>query len=89
MKAQEALKAFEKLGMQIREGRDTLAFFYHRGHLVLWTKVPHQRGELRGQLPHYIRQQLKLTEKEFQQLIRCQIGRTEYEQILRAKGIIQ
>gem|GEM_PF-5440224 len=52
----------EKLGMHTCEGRDTLAFFYCAQRLVLWTKVPHGRGELKGRLPHYIRQQLRLNE---------------------------
>lgn len=59
MKVAEVLRAFQKLGMQIREGRDTLAFFYCGDRLVLWTKVPHKRGELKGKLPYYIRQQLR------------------------------
>jgi len=30
MKAREVFRAFEKLGMRIREGRDTLAFWLFR-----------------------------------------------------------
>lgn len=89
MKVSEVLRAFEKLGMRIREGRDTLAFFYCGKRLVLWTKVPHGRGELKGRLPHYIRQQLRLNEEQFKKLIRCEIRRPEYVQILRGKGIIR
>ncbi|HED03204.1 MAG TPA: hypothetical protein ENI60_00300 [Candidatus Fraserbacteria bacterium] len=74
--------------MKIREGRDTLAFFHYEDQLVLWTKVPHQRGELKGKLPYYIRQQLKLTSTQFRQLIQCKIGRAEYIQILKDKRII-
>lgn len=88
MKVREALRAFEKLEMQIREGRDTLAFFWCGERLVLWTKVPHGRGELRGRLPYYIRQQLKLNEGQFKKLIRCEIRRPEYVQILKNKGVI-
>lgn len=89
MKVREVLRAFEKLKMRIREGRDTLAFFWCGERLVLWTKVPHGRGELKGRLPHYLRQQLRLNEEQFGKLIRCEIGRSEYVQILKSKGIIR
>ncbi len=88
MRVREALGAFEKLEMQIREGRDTLAFFWCSERLVLWTKVPHGRGELKGRLPYYVRQQLKLNEEQFRKLIRCEIRRPEYVQILKNKGVI-
>lgn len=74
--------------MEIREGRDTLAFFYCGPRLVLWAKVPHKRGELTGKLPYYIRQQLRLDEEQFRQLVRCTLRRAEYVRILRGKGLI-
>jgi hypothetical protein len=88
MKVQEVLRAFQKLGMEIREGRDTLAFFRWEGQLILWTKVPHKRGELRGKLPHLVRQQLRLNEQQFRELIACPLGQAEYVKILRNKGLI-
>jgi hypothetical protein len=44
MTIREALKLFEKLGMHIREGKDTTASFYHEGRLIVRTKVPHKMG---------------------------------------------
>jgi hypothetical protein len=79
----------QKLKMEIREGRDTLAFFYCGPRLILWVKVPHKRGELKGRLPYYIRQQLRLDEEQFRQLIRCQLRRAEYVRILRTKGLVK
>lgn len=63
MKVGEVIRAFEKLKMRIRCGQ----------RLVLWTKVPHGRGELKGKLPHYIRQQLRLNEGQFKKLIRRRV----------------
>lgn len=71
MKARDALRIFEKLEMEIREGRDTLAFFKWKGKIVLWSKVPHKKGETKGKIRHFIRQQLKLTEKQFQAVEEC------------------
>jgi hypothetical protein len=89
VKVAEVLRAFKKLKMEIREGRDTLAFFYCGPRLILWVKVPHKRGELKGRLPYYIRQQLRLDEEQFRQLIRCQLRRAEYVRILRTKGLVK
>lgn len=89
MKIAEVLRAFKKLGMEIREGRDTLAFFYCGPRLVLWAKVPHKRGELKGRLPYYIRQQLRLDEGQFHQLVQCRLRRAGYVQILRSKGLVK
>lgn len=88
MKVTEALRAFEKLEMDIREGRDTLAFFRWEGTIILWSKVPHKRGELKGRLSDLIRQQLKLNEQQFRDLVKCQIWRDEYVEILKTKGLL-
>jgi len=88
MKVQEVLRAFEKLDMEMREGRDTLAFFRWEGRVILWTKVPHKRGELKGKLPDLIRQQLRLNQAQFRELIACPLERAGYIQVLRGKGLI-
>jgi len=88
LKVKKALQIFEKLEMEIREGRDTLAFFRWKGNVILWSKVPHKRGELKGKLSYLIRQQLKLNERQFKELQECKIWREEYLEILRAKGLL-
>jgi hypothetical protein len=88
MKTRDILRVFDKLEMEIREGRDTLAFFRWEGRTILWTKVPHKRGELTGKLPHFIRQQLRLNEDQFREVIDCTIWRKEYAEILRSKGLL-
>jgi hypothetical protein len=88
MKVRQALQAFDKLGLEIREGRDTLAFFRWEGQIILWTKVPHKRGELKGKLPYLVRQQLHLNEPQFRELIACPMGRAEYIEVIRSKGLL-
>jgi len=88
MKIRDILRIFDKLEMEVREGRDTLAFFRWQGRTILWTKVPHKRGELKGKLPHFVRQQLRLNERQFRAVIRCDIWRDEYLEILRSKGLL-
>lgn len=89
MKVREVLKLFDKLEMKIREGRDTLAFLVVNGKIVLWTKVPHKKGEIKGKLQYFIRQQLKLNENEFQDLAKCIIWREDYIKILKKKGFMR
>ena len=88
MKVRQALQAFDKLGLEIRKGRDTLAFFRWEGQVIVWTKVPHKRGELKGKLPYLVRQQLRLNESQFRELIAWPMGRKEYIEVLRGKGLI-
>lgn len=88
MKVREILNLLKKLEMEIREGRDTIAKFRYNGEVIVRTKVPHKRGELKGQLIHFIRQQLRLNETQFQKLVDCTLYRKDYEQILRDKGYI-
>ncbi|MDI6791416.1 MAG: hypothetical protein QME81_00920 [bacterium] len=88
MKVKEVLRLFEKLKMDVREGRDTIASFRYEGKVVVRTKVPHKRGELKGDLPYFIRQQLRVNERQFKGLIDCTLYREDYEIILKEKDIL-
>lgn len=88
LKVKEALQIFQKLEMEISEGRDTLAIFKWEGKIILWSKAPHKKGELKGKLSYFIRQQLKLNENQFKDLQECKIWREEYLEILKAKGLL-
>lgn len=89
MKTKDILRIFEKLEMEIREGRDTLAFFKWKGKTILWSKVPHKKGEVKGKIRHFIRQQMKLTQEQFQAVEECHIWRKEYADLLQKKGILE
>ena len=88
MKVREVLKLFDKLEMEIREGRDTIATFRYNEQAIIRTKVPHKSGELKGNLVHFIRQQMRLNEIQFQKLADCTLYRKDYEEILKDKGYI-
>jgi hypothetical protein len=77
-----------KLQMEIRDSRDKLAWFVYSGRRILSTKRSHGRGDIRGKVPHFIRQQLKVNDKQFQDLIRCPLDREGYINILKEKRII-
>ena len=74
--------------MVVLNQRDRIARFYYRGALILTTKRSHGSGPIEGQIPHFIRQQMKLSQGEFDRLIDCPLGLQEYIQILKTKGWI-
>jgi hypothetical protein len=76
-----------KLGLETRDSGDLLAWFVYDGKLILRTRRSKKRGQ---DLPfqHSIRQQLKLTETELRSIIGCSVGRPEYIEILRRKGLL-
>jgi len=88
MKIREIHNLFQKLEMEVREGRDTIAKFRYNGEVIVRTRVPHKSGDLKGQLVHFIRQQLRLNETQFQELVSCTLSRKDYEIILKSKGYI-
>lgn len=82
-------RAWGKLGMEIRDTKDRHARFYFDGKLIVATKRSLGRGTLGGNIPHLIRQQMKLSPSELNDVIACPIGRQEYIEILKKKGWIQ
>ena len=75
--------SLEKLEEEIKGVKEFL-----EGQVIVWTKVPHKRGELKGKLPYLVRQQLRLNESQFRELIAWPMGRKEYIEVLRGKGLI-
>ena len=86
--AGELDRAWAKLGMTIKQGKDVQALFFHEGRLILRTKRSHGSGPITGNIPTLIRQQMKLSPDQFQDLIACPLGLAEYVQILRTKQLI-
>lgn len=88
MKAADVDRVFRKLEMEIRDTKDRHAWFVHEGKRILKTKRSHGRGELKGNIRHFIRQQLKVNEEQFRDLRDCPLDRGGYIEILRQKGLI-
>jgi len=88
LKAKDIDRAWNKLGMEIKNTGDLHAKFYEGGKLVLTTMRSFGSGNLDGNIPHKIRQQMKLNEDQFSRLIACPLKRPEYVDILRKKGLV-
>ena len=89
LSTKEVDAAWDKLGMTITETNDRHAKFYYKGKLILATKRSFGSGKIEGRVPHLIRQQLKLTEAEFADLIACPLDLDGYIEILRRRGLIR
>jgi len=85
MKVHEYTRIENKLGLKTRDAGDRLSWFEHEGTVYTRTKRSHGNKDLPE---HLIRQQLKLNQKQFSDLIGCTLKREHYIQILTEKGII-
>lgn len=81
-------QAWKKLRMVVVNAKDRLAKFYYQGTLILMTKRSHGSGPIEGKIPYLIRQQMKLSQAQFDELIACPLGLPEYVRILKQKGWI-
>lgn len=89
MKVKEFLQVFGKLEMKIKDGRKhTIAEFWSDDRLVVWTKLSHGSGELKGNLRHLIRQQMQLNDEELRLVKSCTYGRDDYIRILKKKRFL-
>jgi hypothetical protein len=69
-------------------GVDRWAYLIVNGRRVVATRRSRGSGKLPGMIPHLIRQQMKLNEEQFQDLVDCPLSREDYLQILRDKGLL-
>jgi hypothetical protein len=88
LKVADVDRVHRKLDMEIREGRDRLAFFVYDGKRVISTRRSHGRGDIAGRIGDFIRQQMKVSETQFRGLVDCTVSRDDYIRILREKGVI-
>ncbi len=86
LKAAEFERIVRKLGLRTRDSGDRLAWFEYEGKIIVQTKRSHKMGDL--PFSHKIRQQLRLDERQFRELVACPLDRDGYVEILRQKGLI-
>lgn len=88
LRSRDVDKVFNKLRMEVRDGKDRLALFYHEGKLILRTKRSLGNRKINSKIRYLIRQQLKLSEAEFSNVVDCTLERAGYIKILKRKGLI-
>ena len=87
--ARDIDRIYDKLEMEIRETHHRWAFFVHGDIVITKTRRSLGKGKLKGITPFLIRQQLKLNEEQFNDLLKSEFRREGYIDILRSKGIIK
>jgi hypothetical protein len=87
IKAADVDRIFRKLELKVRNGKDKHAWFMYEGKPVLHTMRSQGRGDL-GNVAHFIRQQLRVNEKQFADLRDCPMSRDDYVQHLIVKRVI-
>jgi hypothetical protein len=86
----ELIRALEqKVGLSFRTGRERNAWYVLDGKKVLRVTVPKDhKGTVGTGLADQIRKNLKLTKLEFKDLLACPITGSDYERIIRDKGLV-
>ncbi|OIP30551.1 MAG: hypothetical protein COW04_01560 [Deltaproteobacteria bacterium CG12_big_fil_rev_8_21_14_0_65_43_10] len=88
MKITDIEKIFNKLSLQVRSTSHNYGWLTVNGKKILRVHYSHGRGDLSDKVMHKIRGQLKLSEKDFKNLIACPLTYEGYLEILKRKGLI-
>ncbi len=75
LRSRDIDKVFDKLGMRVKDGKDRHALFYHEDEFILRTKRSLGERKINSKIRHLIRQQLKLSETEFSNVVDCSLER--------------
>ena len=89
IKKTEIKKIFQKLNLQARSTKHRYGWFIFEGKKILRVHFSYGKGNIPGRVSDKIRSQLKLSQKDFKELINCPLSLEEYEAILKDKGIIE
>ncbi|HEX7182626.1 MAG TPA: hypothetical protein VF756_12350 [Thermoanaerobaculia bacterium] len=82
-------RAWEKVGMSVQDRSvDRWAYLFVSGKRVIATRRSRGSGKISGKIPHLIRQQMKLDENQFRDLVNCPLDREGYLKILHEKGLL-
>ena len=88
IKKKEIGRIFEKLQLDVRSTKHRYGWFTFQGRKILRVHYSHGKGSIPGRVSDKIRSQLKLTQKDFRNLMACPLSLKEYETILKKKGLI-
>ena len=88
MKKNEMEKIFRKLSLQIRSTGHNYGWLVINGKKILRVHYSHGKGDIPEKITNKIRGQLKLSQKDFRELIKCPLTIEEYINILKQKGFI-
>jgi hypothetical protein len=88
MKKVDIERIFNKLSLQVRSTGHQYGWLTVDGKKILRVHYSHGKGDLPNKIVHKIRGQLKLSEKDFNDLVACPLRYEDYLEILKRKGLL-
>lgn len=88
MKTREIEKIFKKLNLKVRSTGHNYGWLIVNNKKILRVHYSHGKGDLPPVIVNKIRGQLKLSQKDFLELINCPLTYEGYLNILKQKGIL-
>lgn len=88
MKKNEMEKIFRKLDLKVRSTGHNYGWLIVNGRKILRVHYSHGKGDIPSVVVNKIRGQLKLSQKDFIELIKCPLTYEDYLNILKQKGIV-
>lgn len=78
----------KKLGINFRSGKELNGWFYSNNQKILRVTIPKGRDELKIGTQNSIRDKLRLSSADFDDLINCPLRLEDYIDILKEKRVI-
>ncbi len=88
MKTLDIERIFNKLSLQVRSTGHNYGWLTVDDKKILRVHYSHGKGDLPAKIVHKIRGQLKLSEKDFKNLISCPLSYEDYVAILKRKELL-
>ncbi|OGP63190.1 MAG: hypothetical protein A2V65_01695 [Deltaproteobacteria bacterium RBG_13_49_15] len=88
MKVADIRRIFNKLSLQVRSTGHHYGWLTVNDKKILRVHYSHGKGDLPDKIMHKIRGQLKLSGKDFKNLVSCPLSYADYLDILKRKGLV-
>ena len=88
MKKNEMDRVFRKLDLTVRSTGHNYGWLIFNGKKILRVHYSHGKGDIPEKITSKIRGQLKLSEKDFRNLVDCPLTYEGYITLLKSKGVI-
>jgi hypothetical protein len=89
MKVKDIEKIFKKLDLKLRSTGHNYGWLIVKENKILRVHYSHGKGDIPDKIIQKIRGQLKLSKRDFKDLIDCPLSYDDYIAILQEKGIIR
>lgn len=86
-RAKEVEAGLLQKGFQLRQSKDAYFHLWHEGKkTAIWTKISHGEREIHDGLLAAMSRQVKLSRRQFDDLVDCPLSKEEYISLLKESG---